>query len=69
MGSVQPSRQRERPGLQDGLRVEPSSSTYSGGHATRAGAKSPGQSLYASSGLSVFFAADAPCFAATSLTG
>jgi hypothetical protein len=38
-------------------------------HGTRAGACSPGQSAYASSPLVVSFATDAPCFAATSLTG
>ena len=39
------------------------------GHGSRTGRYSPGQSAYASSGLSVSFAADAPYFAATSLTG
>lgn len=39
------------------------------GHGRRTGVHSPGQSAYASSGSSVSFATDAPCFAATSLTG
>jgi len=40
-----------------------------GGQCSRTGVYSPGQSAYASSGLSVSFAADAPYLAATSLTG
>ena len=41
----------------------------SSGHGRRTGRYSPGQSAYASSGSSVSFTADAPYFAATSLTG
>ena len=43
--------------------------TGSSGHANRVGTYSPGQSAYASSGSSVSFTADAPYFAAGSLTG
>ena len=42
---------------------------HASGHGRRTGRYSPGQSAYASSGSSVSFATDAPCFAATSLTG
>ena len=42
---------------------------YSTGQGRRTGTNSPGQSAYASSGFGVSFAAEAPCFAATSLTG
>ena len=41
----------------------------SSGQGRRTGTYSPGQSAYASSGSPVSFAADAPYFAATSLTG
>ena len=74
VGPALDHRTRRRLQLHLGLRRRTSrrhgdTSPESSGHGRRTGRYSPGQSAYASSGSPVSFAADAPYFAATSLTG